>query len=77
MSTESDLRAEFTAWLAQHGFDASRASDPGEGADGLIEELDYARASSESAFEIGEITLQIRWLRDFVDRWDKAGPVET
>jgi hypothetical protein len=69
MTTESDLRSEFDAWLAEHKLRVHYPDDPGESAHTLIDELDYACASSDDALEIGTITLQLRWLRDFLNRW--------
>jgi hypothetical protein len=45
-------------------------------ADELLCDLEYALASTDDATEIGEITIQCRWLRDFIRRWNDVAEEE-
>lgn len=68
--TDTDLRAEFTAWCQAQGIEPFEPTDPGLSAEALISEFEYAVASSNDPLEIGTMIVQKRWLRDFLERWD-------
>jgi len=62
-TTEKRLCAELETWCGEQGL-------PFLSADELVCELEYARASTNDPDEIGRITLQLRWLGEFIQRWE-------
>lgn len=63
--TEQTLCAEYEAWCEAQELQPMSADE-------LSCELGYARTSTDDPMAIGKITLQLRWLGDFIDRWNRV-----
>jgi hypothetical protein len=62
MTEETQLAAEFSAWLAEQKIGVAKPPQD------ILGDLEYAQASTDDPAKIRKIELQIRWLRDFIQR---------